>query len=134
MNRILFVIISVFITSFFIYPQAETEFFLENSKVYDICPDGQYLWVATYGNGIFRYSYETDTWANYSSKTKSFDNDFFYCIAANEQYIWAGSSEGLFTYDRKKNTWSKKRFPQGGEWGHWIRSLCYDKVIHALWI
>jgi ligand-binding sensor domain-containing protein len=134
MNKFSFLFFFIFISTVFIYPQADTRFFLENSKVYDICPDGDYLWVATYGNGIFRYSYDKDTWANFSSKTKSVDNDFFYCVAANEHYIWAGSSEGLFTYDRRKNIWAKKKFAQGGEWGNWIRSLCYDKAHRTLWI
>lgn len=134
MGKLIYIIFSIFSLSFFVFPQADTEFYLENSKVYDICPDGRFLWIATYGNGIFRYSYDTETWDNYSSKTKAVENDFFYCVASNNEYVWAGSSEGLYTFDRKKNTWSKKKFALGGEWGNWIRTLTYDKVNKVLWI
>jgi ligand-binding sensor domain-containing protein len=52
----------------------------------------------------------------------------------SDEYVWAGSIEGLFTYDKKKNSWRKRKFAVGGEMGNWIRSLCYDKKENTLWI
>ena len=36
--------------------QVESEIFLEGAKVVDIAKDGDFLWVATYGQGVYRYS------------------------------------------------------------------------------
>ncbi len=92
------------------------------------------VWIATYGRGIFKYDKTSESIEEFSSAKGNLVNDFFYCIAASKDFIWAGTSDGLFTYDRKKNLWRKRKFSVGGEYGNWIRSLCFDEKENVLWI
>lgn len=114
--------------------QVSSEAILENVSVTAIRDEPNFLWLATYGQGIYRYSKKDDKWTNFSTSNNAIDNDLFSCIAVNDEYVWAGSIEGLFTYDKKRNTWRKRKFAVGGEMGNWIRSLCYDKKENTLWI
>jgi hypothetical protein len=117
-----------------IYSQVSSKIYLEDASITDIRQFGNELWVSTYGNGIFKYSIKDDKWTNFSTKSNNLDNDLFYNIEVNDQYVWAGSGDGLFIYDKKRNNWRKRKFAQGGQWGNWIRSLLYDKSDNILWI
>lgn len=116
------------------FAQTSTESVLENVSVTAIRDEQNFVWVATYGQGIYRYSKKDTKWTNFSTSNNLIDNDLFSCIAVSDDYVWAGSIEGLFTYDKKKNSWRKRKFAVGGEMGNWIRSLCYDKKENTLWI
>jgi ligand-binding sensor domain-containing protein len=128
----------IFITILFYnsisFSQADSKLYLEDASITDIKEFEGELWVATYGNGIFEYSIKDDKWTNFSTKSNNLESDLFYTIEVNKNYVWAGSGEGLFIYDKKRNNWRKRRFAQGGEWGNWIRSLLYDKSQGILWI
>jgi ligand-binding sensor domain-containing protein len=126
----------VFTTLFSIqlFSQTESEMFLEGGKISGITGEKDYLWVSTNGYGIFRYSYEEGTWTNYSTQNRNLENDMFYNIAVSPDYVWAGSAEGLYTYDKKKEQWRRRKFAVGGEFGNWIRSLYYDASDNTLWI
>ncbi|MFO7445954.1 MAG: hypothetical protein R6W90_06275 [Ignavibacteriaceae bacterium] len=127
--------ITLFVTvNSLILPQVNTEYFLEGATISTIAGEGDDLWVATYGHGIFHYSREKEEWTNFSTKAGNLENDLFYNLAVSKDYVWAGSSDGLFTYDRKRNQWRKRKFAQGGEFGNWIRSLCYDPDENTLWV
>jgi len=114
--------------------QVESEIFLEGASVTDIAREYNYLWVATYGQGVYRYSIEDQKWSNFSTKTGSIDTDLFYTIAVNKDYVWAGGTEGLYIFNKKTQKWSKRKFVQGGQYGNWIRALKYDAVHNVLWI
>lgn len=116
------------------FPQIESQLFLEDARITDIKQEGNSLWVATYGQGIYQFSIKDGKWINYSSKSSSLENDLFHCVAANKDFVWAGSNEGLFIYSKKNKKWTKKKFSQGGEFGNWIRSLVYDEKKNRLWI
>ncbi len=92
------------------------------------------LWVASYGKGIFQYDFVKKTWKNYSTQNQNAEDDFYHCIAVSDDYIWAGTSEGLYIYDRKKESWKKRKFIAGGEYGNWIRALYYDQDEEVLWV
>jgi ligand-binding sensor domain-containing protein len=96
--------------------------------------DGNYLWVATYGQGIYRFSFDEQKWFNYSTVNNNLDNDLFFAIEVSPNFVWAATTEGLFTLDRKRNKWTKRKFALGGEFGNWIRALKYDKKNDVLWI
>ena len=117
-----------------IFPQVESQLYLENAVIESIKGDGNFIWVGTYGQGIFRYSKKEDKWFNYSTKKENLENDLFYNLAVSKDFVWAGSGDGLFTFDKKKEQWRKRKFAQGGEMGNWIRSLCYDPLQNVLWI
>jgi ligand-binding sensor domain-containing protein len=128
--------ISIFflLTTLSIFPQVESQLYLENAIIESIKGDGNFIWVATYGQGIFRYSKKEDKWFNYSTKKENLENDLFYNLASSKDFVWAGSGDGLFIFDKKKEQWRKRKFAQGGEMGNWIRSLCYDPQQNVLWI
>jgi hypothetical protein len=128
------VIISIYILLPCSFPQVKSTSYLENATISQIAGDGYNIWVATYGYGVCKYSLRHDRWVNFSTKNENLDNDLFYCIAVSRDYVWAGSTEGLYTYNKRRNTWAKKKFGLGGEMGNWIRSLCYDSDQNVLWI
>jgi len=95
---------------------------------------GNYLWISTYGQGIYKFNKSTNEWQNYSTKNKNGESDFFFTIAANKNYVWAGAADGLYIYDIRTKHWRKRKFGLGGEMGNWIRALCYDPSQNILWI
>ena len=133
MKNILFFLICLLLTSLS-QAQLNSKIYLEGAKVVDIAGEGDYLWVATYGQGIYRYSIDDEKWINFSTKSGNLGNDLFYSIEVNKDYVWAGSAEGLFIYDKKRDNWSVRKFAQGGQFGNWIRTLKYDKSQNVLWI
>lgn len=134
MKKFFFTFLLILLTGLFSKLPAQTESFLDGAMVTCIQPQGDYIWVATYGQGIYRYSIKTHKWFNFSTKNENAESDFFYTIAVNKDYLWGGTVEGLFIYDIKRNHWRKRKFAQGGELGNWIRSLCYDPGQDVLWI
>ncbi|MEI7811030.1 MAG: hypothetical protein WCJ01_01255 [Ignavibacteria bacterium] len=110
------------------------ETFLDGASVNQITGDQNELWISTYGKGIYHYMKKTGIWENFSTSRGNLQQDFFYCVSYNKDYVWAGCSDGLFTLDRKRNIWLKRKFGKGGEMGNWVRALVYDKYVNTLWI
>lgn len=129
-----YLLILLIILSAQIFSQEDSHLFLEGAMITGIKGDGNNIWVATYGQGIFQYNIKEDKWNNFSTKTLNLENDLFYNIAVSKDFVWAGSGDGLFIYEKKRNQWRKRKFAQGGEMGNWIRSLCYDSLNNSLWI
>ncbi len=117
-----------------IYGQVKSELFLNGAAITDIDEEDGFLWVATYGQGIYRYSLSDGKWVNYSTKSGNIDNDLFYAVEVSKNFVWAASVEGLYTFTKKRDRWDKRKFAQGGEFGNWIRSLRYDPEENVLWI
>ncbi len=117
-----------------VYSQVKSEEYLEGASITAIDQEENYIWVATYGYGVFRYSLKNNKWENFSTKNNKLKTDLFYSLAASKRYIWAGSSEGLYVYNKRRNSWTNKKFALGGQMGNWIRSLCYDESQNVLWI
>ena len=132
--RITYLLLLIVLYNSNIFPQINSRLYLENANITEIKELGDELWVATYGDGVFKYSKKDNKWTNFSTKSNNLDNDFFYTIEVNKNFVWAGSSEGLFIYDKKRNNWRRRRFAQGGQWGNWIRSLLFDNSQNILWI
>ena len=108
--------------------------FLDEASIEDISGDGENIWVATNGNGVYQYSIKNNKWINYSTAKNNLQNDFVYSIAANDRYVWAGSIDGLMILDKKRNRWMKRKFAKGGQLSNWIRSLSYDASSNLLWV
>jgi ligand-binding sensor domain-containing protein len=117
MIKICFCLLLFCITAHTTFAQIDSEIFLEGATVMSIARDGDILWVATYGQGIYKYSTKDGKWENFSTKSGNLDNDLFYAIEVN-----------------KDNKWSKRKFAQGGQFGNWIRALKYDPEQDILWI
>lgn len=116
------------------FAQFEYKQHLEGAEISAITSDGSSIWVATYGQGLHRYVPQTGKWQTFSVQNGNAENDFYYCLAVSYDFIWAGSSDGLYIYDRSKHKWKKKTFPATGEYGNWVRALCYDEDQNVLWI
>ena len=120
--------------SFSTHAQGWYETALPDAQIMNMCIYKSQLWAASYGKGIFCYDFASKTWKEYSTKLATAEDDFYYCIAVSDNYIWAGTSEGLYIYDRKTALWKKRKFSAGGEYGNWIRALHYDSETNMLWI
>jgi len=131
-------VIFIFVFFFTVYinnaQKIEIVKYLPKIKVTDIKNDRKDIWVTSEGDGIFKYSYKNKKWQNFSTNNKKIKQDFFHCIETSYRYIWAGSTNGLYTYDKKRKKWNRKGFSKGGQFGNWIRSLEYDKKKRTLWI
>lgn len=114
--------------------QIDSKIYLEKAFITDIKQDENYLLVSTYGQGVYQFSIKEEIWKNFSTKTGDLDNDLFHCVASSKDFIWAGSNEGLYIFNRKTQKWTVKKFSEGGEFGNWIRALHYDKKRDLLWI
>ncbi|MBN1300884.1 MAG: hypothetical protein JW995_06680 [Melioribacteraceae bacterium] len=124
------------ITTLFVYAQNNLKIVkhLEGITVYDVCGDGQNIWAATNGNGVFAYSEKNQKWTNYSTMNNRLQIDFFYSIDASKDYVFAGSTDGIFILNKKRNNWSKRKFGKGGQLSNWIRSVKYDEIDNVAWI
>ncbi len=134
MKRIFPVLIIAFLFGNAAFPQVSSENYLSGVSITGITSYGGYLWISTYGQGIYKYSIKEDKWYNYSTRRSNLNNDFFYCIAVSRNYVWAGAVNGLYTLDLREDEWRNRKFALGGEMGNWIRSLCYDPEQNILWI
>ncbi len=114
--------------------QIQSEVFLNGAAITDIAEEEGFLWVSTYGQGIYRYTITDGKWTNYSTKSGNLSDDLFYAVEVSKNFVWAASVEGLFTFTKKGGRWDKRKFAQGGEFGNWIRSLKYDQSQNVLWI
>jgi ligand-binding sensor domain-containing protein len=134
MRKISFCLLLFYITAHTTFAKIDSEIFLEGATVMSIARDGDILWVATYGQGIYKYFIKEQKWENFSTKSGNLDNDLFYTIEVNKDYVWAGSAGGLFILTKGSKKWSKRKFAQGGQFGNWIRALKYDPSQDVLWI
>ncbi len=136
MKKIIFLVFLVIsLNNLPAFSQVSSQKFLDGANVTGITGIGDYIWISTYGQGIYRYTRSTGEWKSYSvSSSKTLDNNFFYCIAAGKNYLWAGSADGLYILDLRNDRWRKRKFALGGEMGNWIRSLAYDSTMNILWI
>jgi ligand-binding sensor domain-containing protein len=130
-----FIFFLLILYGFIAFPQNKiSDTYLEGAIISSFQFENKDIWVATYGQGIYHYIASEDKWENFTTQKSNIEQDFFYCIAVSKDYVWAGSGEGLFTYEVKKKQWHKRKFSAGGELGNWIRSFCYDKKENTLWI
>ncbi len=117
--------------------------------------DGQYVWCATAGSGILRYSRKEDKWKHFTTEDGLFDNEI-YSIAVDKDYVWFGGGDlevenapdpndtssrsrwGLFAagkggvsrYDKKAGKWSV--YVEAVEEPYAVTALAVDD--NRLWI
>lgn len=103
-------------------------------EVQDINGDGENIWFATNGSGIYKYNLKSGKLSNYSTLLDNLQLDYFFCLTANDKYVWAGSTDGLFILDKRRDRWSKRKFGKGGQLSNWIRSISFDPYDNSVWI
>lgn len=133
MRKLIFFVI-IFFNIISAQDHRDLEFYLDKAQVMDISSDGISLWYATNGNGIFQYFPSSGKWNQFSTQNGNISIDFFYCIAANQNFVWAGSTDGLLILDRKSGNWTKRKFALGGQLSNWIRSVSFDIESNCVWI
>lgn len=79
-----------------------------------------YVWFGNFRKGVTMYDRKSDKWETFSIKG--------YRFAVSKNYVWAGGTDGLFKYDRKKKNWTLVEKTKG----LWITSLFFDDNI--LWM
>jgi len=114
--------------------KVKSKIYLSGAKVLDISSDGENIWFATEGSGIYQYNLKKKKWRAFSTSRGNITQNYFYCITANKNFVWAGSVDGLYTYDKRTNRWYQRKFAKGGQLSNWIRSIKYDKYENAVWI
>lgn len=114
--------------------ESKIEKIISGIEVNDISGDEENIWFATNGKGIYKYDLKTNNLSNYSTLLDNLQMDFFYCLTSNKDYVWAGSTDGLFILDKKRDRWSKRKFGKGGQLSNWIRSVEYDPYDNSVWI
>ena len=73
------------------FPQDDIKSYLKDANITGIKYESGNIWVSTYGQGIYRYSKKDDNWENFSTGAGNLDNDLFFNIAVNKEYVWAGT-------------------------------------------
>ncbi len=134
MARFIIILTILFCVDLFASNKIESEQFLKGVAITSIKGEKDYIWFATYGAGIYRYSKKDGSWFNFSTKNGNSKNDYFYSLAVSKRYLWAGAVDGLYTYDFRTKHWTKRKFALGGQMGNWIRTLLYDPSLNVLWI
>lgn len=134
MQKLVFLLILLYGFEHFPQGNIPSQAFFDGAIIAEVAGHGDFIWVATYGRGIHRFSKKDGKWKTFSTQEKNIDNDFFYTIAASNEFVWAGTTDGLFIYDIKRDQWRKRKFALGGELGNWIRALHYDSQSNMLYI
>ena len=135
MNKIiLYIAIIILSTNSFYSQDYEIISYLDGTTIQDIIGDGNDIWIATEGKGIYHYSKTHDKWTNYSTRSGGLEQDYIYCIAQDKNFVWAGSVDGLFIFNKRNKRWTKRKFSQGGQLSNWIRSISYDPYDDLVWI
>ena len=96
LKRLILFILLLCLSAPSFFSQDDIKSYLEDANITGIKYESGDIWVSTYGQGIFRYSKKDDSWENFSMKQGSLDNDLFFNIAVNKDYVWAGNAEGLY--------------------------------------
>lgn len=136
--------ISILFLSFFIFfnsafSQSSTaaenfEILFRGSNIVQVVADEGDIWIATFGNGVYRYDSKKNEWIFYSTRNNNIQDDLIYCIEKSPRFIFAGTADGILLFDKRRNFWIKRKFTLGGIYGNWIRTIKYDPFENAVWI
>ncbi|MFC1717573.1 hypothetical protein ACFL6S_28185, partial [Candidatus Poribacteria bacterium] len=73
----------------------------------DIVEDGDYVWMATFNDGINRFHMASGTWSNFNDRSGLLQNHINRrALKVDDRYVWAGTPRGLSIYDKESETWT----------------------------
>jgi len=110
------------------------EILFRGSNIVQIVADEGDIWIATFGQGVYKYDKKQAKWIFFSTRNNNIQDDLIYCIEKSPKYIFAGTADGILLYDKKRNFWIKRKFTIGGIYGNWIRTIKYDIIENVVWI
>jgi hypothetical protein len=130
------IVILLLVLSYRAFPQegVVVSTYLKGEKITDLAKDKDGIWISTEGNGVYKLLVKEERFKNYSTRNKKLSNDLIFSIAVSKKYVFAGSIDGLFIYDKKRRRWAKRKFGKGGQLGNYIRDIEYDEANNAVWI
>ncbi|MBM3241032.1 hypothetical protein FJZ31_32515 [Candidatus Poribacteria bacterium] len=78
------------------------------SGVTEISADGDYVWLATEGNGLKRYHLTSGTWTSFDDKNGSLLDHHISerGLAVDDKYVWVGTPKGLNRYHKRTEAWT----------------------------
>ena len=100
MYRLSFFILFILLT-INLLAQTDSRLFLEGASITGIKGDGTYIWVSTYGQGIFQYNIKDDKWSTFSTKKENLENDLFYNLDVDLYTSVLGGNVQIQTLDHK---------------------------------
>ncbi|GAB1474483.1 hypothetical protein MASR2M69_19240 [Bacteroidota bacterium] len=101
-------IVAVFLLSSVIAGPPDFFHIAEGAKVTAFVKDGTDFWLATYGNGIFRYDTKSNELISMNEEDGGPKDRLIDCIEVNDDFVWAGTSDGLLMRQRKRKLEKKK--------------------------
>ncbi|OHD14603.1 MAG: hypothetical protein A2086_15645 [Spirochaetes bacterium GWD1_27_9] len=82
------------------------------TPITDIIKEDNFLWLSTYGEGIFKYDTINETYTHYSYETGQLKENYCLCIAKNQNKIYCGTlGNGIYVYNLKKDKWEEFSIP-----------------------
>ena len=73
----------------------------------DLVEDGDYVWLATFNDGINRFHMASGTWTNFNDRTGLLQNHINRrAMKVDDRFVWAGTPRGLSIYDKESETWT----------------------------
>jgi ligand-binding sensor domain-containing protein len=73
----------------------------------DLVEDGDYVWLATFNDGINRFHMASGTWSNFNDRTGLLQNHINNrALKVDDQFVWVGTPRGLSIYDKQSETWT----------------------------
>lgn len=76
-------------------------------EISDLVEDGDYVWFATFNEGINRFHMASGTWTNFNDRTgllQNHTNDR--ALKVDDKYVWVGTPRGLSIYNKETETWT----------------------------
>ncbi len=134
MYRHIIILFFLVASNLFAQESVVSELFLKGVKITDMALDDGKIWISTEGNGVYELFPKEKRLKNFSSKNKKLSNDLIFSVAVGGKFVFAGSIDGLFIYDKRRRRWSKRKFGKGGQLGNYIRDIEYDKENKTVWI
>jgi ligand-binding sensor domain-containing protein len=75
--------------------------------VSDLVEDGDYVWMATFNDGINRFHMASGTWTNFNDRTGLLQNHINdRALKVDDRFVWVGTPRGLSIYDKESETWT----------------------------
>ncbi len=77
------------------------------SGISELVEDGDYVWFATFNDGINRFHMASGTWSNFNDRTGLLQNHINdRALKVDSEFVWAGTPRGLSIYEKKTETWT----------------------------
>jgi len=113
---------------------------ISKNNIKGVCKDGDYIWIASHGNGLNIYDIKNNVFYNEKNKTERFPFDFtqpFWnndIVKDSKENMWISTIYGLFKWDGKKlHSYFNSKNDSTSLTGDYI-SMVYEDTKHNIWV